>query len=140
MIVKVLTAVKSKAMTAIEEFDFLVYKVFESTAKAKTTRDEVDSYAVPLFQSMKFFENKNFTDGLSRVIEHPKYAYLALDAEGNNPKLDYYYYFLQLEHIKHGYSFSDNLKRCPALIAEEKQQKAENNLLEYMKEKIIIPE
>ncbi len=134
-----LTKERLKTLVESQDFKDLTYQIFLATAHAQLTREKVDSYAVPLFQSMGFVEapgNRGRTPG--KPIEHPNNAYLSCDRDGSSPLFDLYIDRVHDLHIKNGFTVEVKGK-CPALIAEYELLTVENNLLTYMEKAVGMP-
>jgi hypothetical protein len=121
------------------EFLSLCKAVFDSMAFAQITREKVDSYAVPLFQSMNFtysHQDSSRREGLAgKQIMDPKFDYCCDD----DVLYEEYIELLHEEHIKHGFKVAEK-GICPALVAESSLIKTEQLLLQYMQEEIGMPE
>jgi hypothetical protein len=127
--------VKTLEMVAkSDEFQRLCYAIFETMAAAKVMREKVNSYAVPLFQSLNFFESTKWGGTAGIPILDPERAYESDDEALYNEYID----LLHEQHLKHGFKVAHGY--CPALIAESNQTRAEILLLQFMQDKIGMPE
>lgn len=109
--------------------------VLNCRQEAAKTRQLVLAYSEPLFLSY------GFRDAVTQeLIMESKYLYIAISEENDLEAIfaDYYTELHDL-HIMNGFEVAE-VGCCPALKAENAQTKAENNLLEYMQEKLDMPE
>jgi hypothetical protein len=111
-----------KASIALRPF---VDAVLVATVYAKAERERVDTIARGLLAERVYMVKAEFQDrrGAERITE-PRYDYLMEDAE-----MAEYCAKLQAIHLANGYADAANGK-CPALVAENEQRKAERALLD----------
>jgi hypothetical protein len=117
------------------EYKALQKLVVSYRQKATEVSQIVLAYSEPLFLSY------GFRDAITNeLIMESKYSYTAASEEDDHELLfrDYYEKLHSL-HIKNGFEIKE-VGYCPALIAGNNLLKAENKLLEYMEERLGMPE
>jgi hypothetical protein len=132
-----LTADQLKKVAESDKFKIFSSNVLLTMAHSKVTTERVNSYAVPLFRSMGFVEGKESLHEAGQAITDPKYGYLAFE-NSKCPLFDEYEKLLHQKHLDHGYEVK--LGYCPALIADNQQREAENQLIQFMEKSIGMPQ
>ncbi len=122
-----LTVAKLKNLSKDTTLHACARTVLLAKANAELTREKVDAYIEPLFQSYGFtVDRETRTGDKGKPIAHSDKLYLSTD----QAKQTEFYAECDHAHRQHGYA---DLKpgQCPALIAENLMITAENHLLAY---------
>lgn len=119
------TATDLRRLAHSKAFQKAASELLVATARARATREKVDAYVRPIFDSMKFPVAAEFAETPGQLVENPRDLYLCEEGQA----LDAFDRACYEAHRSHGYAVAkvgDN----PALIAEHDQLKAEWHLLE----------
>jgi len=100
-----------------KEHQSLALAVCKATAFAQVTRERVDEYTAPIFQSFKFKDEEG------QPIEKPGQLYLCKDED----RCKEYYAEKEIADRAHGWGGEEGY--CPALVAEHNQIKMEQALI-----------
>lgn len=129
-------------VAAVERFDRdletrrLRRALREARDTARTTREHVDSYILPLFQTFRFLRSACFAEQRAgEPINHPRYLYLT-DQEEDVKR---FYAACDEAHQEHGYELPGP-GYCPALMAEHSLTQAENALPSSSSQYPVCPE
>jgi hypothetical protein len=117
-----------------KEFQDLKAAVESATIAASSIRPIVESYREPLFLSFGFVDAET-----KEPIAASKDAYLAVGEDDDFSIFEDYDNALHLMHKENGF-YVEAIGHCPFRVLEYSQIKAEQALIEYMRQLIDMPE
>jgi hypothetical protein len=130
-----LTVEQLEKVCESKDFKILAGNVLIKMAHTQLAREKVDSYSIPLFQSMGFTESmEGHYPGTP--IESEKDVYLVYE-NYECPLYEKYIELLHPLHLSNGFDIKPG--HCPALIAEMDLRDAEQHLLAHMSKEIAMP-